>query len=135
LSTAKERGRERLYDAADRGRGRLADALDSAADRLDDRLAHSSNYLRTHDVDVIRDDLSNTIRRHPLLSAGVAIGAGYLIGRVFSDAALRAGKRSRSRNRVGRQLSRAVVGSIGAMVASRMRNALGRPRSPEIVDD
>ena len=134
LSSAAERGRERLYVAADRGRGRLADALDSAADRIDDRLAHGSDYLRTHDVDVMRDDLSNAIRRYPLLSAGVAIGTGYLLGRVLTDAIPHRGRR-RGRNSVGKQLSRAVVSSLGAIVASRVRDSLARSRSPDIVDD
>ena len=132
ISSVTERGRERLYGAAERGRGRLADAIDTAAERLDDRLTEGSRYLRTHDVDVMRDDLSNTIRRYPLLSAGVAIGAGYLIGRALDLP--RPGRR-RNRGRVGKQLSRAIVSSVGAIVAARMRDSLTRPRSPEIVDD
>ena len=134
FSSATEKGRERLYVAADRGRSRLADALDTAAERLDDRLTDSSRYLRTHDVDYIRDDLSNTIRRYTLLSAGVAVGAGYLIGRVFMDAIPHPGRR-RKRGRAGKQLSRAVVSSLGAMIAARMRDSFSRPRSPDIIDD
>ena len=132
ISNVAERGRERLYVAADRGRGRLADAIDTAAERIDDRLSGGATYLRTHDVDVMRDDLSNTIRRYPLLSAGVAIGAGYLIGRALDLP--RPGRR-RNRGRVGKQLSRAVVSTLGAIVAARMRDSLTRPRSPDIIDD
>ena len=134
LHNAADRGRERIYDAAERGRGRLATAIDSAAGRVDQRLHESADYLRTHDVDGIRQDLSNQIRRHPLLSAGVALGAGYLIGRVLVDSGPRRGRRGHSG--VGRQLSRALVSGVGAMLTARVRDSLARrPPSQDVIDD
>ena len=137
LSGAAERGRERLHNVADRGRGRLADAIDSTADRLDDRLSHSANYLRTNDVDVIGDDLANQIRRHPLLSAGIALGTGYLVGKVLGNGSSRRGRRGRKRALVENKLGRAVLSSVGAVMAARVRDSLTRrpPRSPDMVDD
>lgn len=118
ISRAAERGREQLYDAADRGKGRLADAIETAADQLDDRLSHTAHYLRTHDVEVIRDDFIEQVRRHPLLSAGIAVGTGYLIGRVLGG---RRGARNRMRAKVGHQLRRALVGAAVATIATKAR--------------
>ncbi len=49
-----------------------SDALDSGAD-----------YVRSSSLSHIRDDLTNQIRSHPLLSMGVAIGAGYLLSKIL----------------------------------------------------
>lgn len=104
-----EEGKQRVGQALDSGRSRVASQLDRAGDRLHDRargmeehggmqrragkvadragdaLDTSAEYLRTHDIDEMRDDLENTIRERPLLSVGVAIGAGFLLARILRD--------------------------------------------------
>jgi membrane protein len=104
-----ERGRERAHDAADTGRSRLAGKLEEYGDRLEERgresegrggiqeragraavraghaLDDSAEYLRSHDVDEMRDDLERQIRERPLISVGIALGAGFLLARMLRD--------------------------------------------------
>jgi ElaB/YqjD/DUF883 family membrane-anchored ribosome-binding protein len=53
---------------------RAGEALDSGAE-----------YLRSHDPDEMRDDLERSIRERPLLSVGIAVGAGFLLARLLRD--------------------------------------------------
>lgn len=120
LARAAERGREEFYGVADRGKDRLADAIEMGIDELDDRLSHTAHYLRTHDVEVIRDDFIQQVRRHPLLSVGIAVGTGYLVGKALGGKASR-GRRGRLRAKAGQQLRRALVAGLAAVVAARSR--------------
>ncbi len=43
----------------------------------------SSDYLRGHDMDEMRTDLEREIRAHPIKSIAIALGAGYVLGRLF----------------------------------------------------
>jgi hypothetical protein len=43
----------------------------------------SSEYLRDHDMEEMRTDLEREIRAHPIKSIALAIGAGYVLGRLF----------------------------------------------------
>jgi hypothetical protein len=43
----------------------------------------STDYLRGHDIDDMRSDLEREIRAHPIKSIAIALGAGYVIGRLF----------------------------------------------------
>lgn len=43
----------------------------------------SSEYIRSHDIEEMRSDLEREIRSHPLKSIAIALGTGYLIGRIF----------------------------------------------------
>jgi hypothetical protein len=113
---AADRGRDQLYEVADRGKVRLADVLEMAIDELDDRLSHTAHYLRTHDVEVIRDDFIQQVRRRPLLSAGLAVGTGYLLGKALGGSPR--GMRGRLRARAGRQLRRALLGGVAAVMAT-----------------
>jgi ElaB/YqjD/DUF883 family membrane-anchored ribosome-binding protein len=102
-----DKARERAEDVADRGRMRAASGLDRLGNRLDEQahemeerggvarragqvasrggeaLHESADYMRTHDLGAIRDDLTDEIRTHPLRSVGIALGAGYLVGRLL----------------------------------------------------
>ncbi|HEX6559958.1 MAG TPA: hypothetical protein VF021_10860 [Longimicrobiales bacterium] len=120
--TARERGRERLNDAAARGKTRLADSIENTATVLDDRLYGSAEYLRSRDVQVIRDDFVDTVRKRPLLSAGIALGAGYLIGKALDVPSI--GRRRKKKSKLRRQIQRAVVSGLATMVASRLREAV-----------
>jgi hypothetical protein len=42
-----------------------------------------SDYLRNHDIDEMRSDLEREIRAHPIKSIALALGAGYVLGRLF----------------------------------------------------
>lgn len=102
-------GRERAGEAADAGRDRIAGKLEELGGRLEERgreaqqrggvqgragqaavraggaLDSSAEYLRSHDVDDMRDDLERQIRDRPLVSVGVALGAGFLLARILRD--------------------------------------------------
>jgi ElaB/YqjD/DUF883 family membrane-anchored ribosome-binding protein len=104
-----DEGRERISHAADQGRSRVAGKLEEFGDRLEERgreaqyrgglqgragqaalrasgaLDDSAEYLRSHDVDDMRDDLERQIRHRPLMSVGVALGAGFLLARILRD--------------------------------------------------
>ena len=43
----------------------------------------STDYLREHDLDEMRSDLEREIRAHPIKSIAIALGAGYVLGRIF----------------------------------------------------
>ena len=123
LEDARERGRERLYSAAGRGKERLAEAIDNTATRFDDRLYGSAEYLRSSDIESIGSDLVEQIRKRPLLSAGIALGAGYLVGKATGIGSKTPGKRL-IRKKLTRQLRRAIVSSLAAAVTSRMQQAI-----------
>lgn len=125
--TARERGRARLNEAAVRGKTRLADSIENTATVLDDRLYGSAEYLRSNDMEVIRDDFVETVRKRPLLSAGIALGAGYLIGKALDVPHI---GRRKKKSRFRRQIQRAVVSGLATMVASRLRDAVGAIEEP-----
>jgi ElaB/YqjD/DUF883 family membrane-anchored ribosome-binding protein len=109
VGEAVESGKERVGDAVDSGRHRIADQLETLGDRLEDRgrgmedsggiqrraghvalrageaLDTGADYIRSHDVGEMRDDLERAIRDRPLFSVGVAVGAGFLLGRLLRD--------------------------------------------------
>lgn len=91
----------------DRGRTKLAGGMDRLGDRLErkgrsfekgdgfkrkggraieragQKFERGAEYLRTHPVDQIRSDAQFKIRERPLTTVAVALGAGYLLGRIF----------------------------------------------------
>jgi hypothetical protein len=102
-------GRERIGDVVHAGRTRLADQIQRVSDRLHERARHmeqtggvqgrashlalrasetidrGADYLRSHEVEDMRDDLEDAIRHRPLLSIGIAAGAGFLLARLLRD--------------------------------------------------
>ncbi len=99
--------RGRVNSIVDSGKSRLAGGLHDLGDRIEhtgrdlesgsflvrpvgrvldstgNALESGARYLRTTDVDVIGDDVVDGIRSHPLMSAGIAIGCGVLLGKMF----------------------------------------------------
>jgi ElaB/YqjD/DUF883 family membrane-anchored ribosome-binding protein len=104
---ARDRVKRRAAESAHRGFEQFADRLDDVAERIDrlasDRLggsgtreraadaAHStagwiagvSDYLREADLDELRSELEDQVRRNPLRSVLIAVGAGWLLGRII----------------------------------------------------
>lgn len=109
VGEAVESGKERVGDAVNTGRHRIADQLETLGDRLEERgrgmedsggiqrraghvalrtgeaLDTGADYIRSHDMGEMRDDLESAIRDRPLLSVGVAVGAGFILGRLLRD--------------------------------------------------
>lgn len=98
----------RMTDMVESGKSKLAGSLHDLGDRiehtgrnletgsfltrplgraLDDTgsaLESGARYLRTRNIGVIGDDAVDGIRSHPLVSAGVAVTCGWLLGRMFA---------------------------------------------------
>ena len=96
----------RVSGVADTGKSKLASSMHDLGDRIEHKgrqfesgnmfvrpvgralnstgeaLEGGANYLRTSDFGVIRDDFVEGIRNHPMLSAGIAVGCGWLLGRM-----------------------------------------------------
>ncbi|MGQ0815555.1 MAG: hypothetical protein ACT4O1_14040 [Gemmatimonadota bacterium] len=119
--TFQERGREMLGGVAERGRERLVEAADRGKAGLADRLSGGADYLRDNDVEVIRDDLVSGIRRQPMRSVAIAVGAGYLLGKVLSPPTPSFRKKKKG---LGDQIGRAVVSTVAAVVAAKVQAGL-----------
>ena len=122
LDALRERGREVFGGVAERGKERLYEAAERGRDRVAERLSSGADYLRTNDVDVMRRDLIDEIRAHPLRSTAIAVGAGYLLGRIFAPPVPRFGRRKRGG--LGDQIGRAVAGAVATMVAAKVQASL-----------
>lgn len=63
------------------------DGVTGVRARLQERagraLEVSTDYMRGHDLDDMRSDLEREIRAHPIKSIALALGAGYVIGKIF----------------------------------------------------
>ena len=70
-------------EGATGARARLQTAAGPMIKRARTAVDSSAEYLRGHDVDEMRSDLEREIRAHPIKSIALAIGAGYVLGRLF----------------------------------------------------
>ena len=70
-------------EGATGARARLQSAAAPVVARARSTLDTSAEYLRGHDIDEMRNDLEREIRSHPIKSIAIALGAGYLLGRIF----------------------------------------------------
>jgi hypothetical protein len=75
-----------------------------------------------------KTQLETVVRDHPILSAGIAVGAGVLIARLVKDAFDDEKDRKRRRRRrggiFGSEIGRAIMGSIATMAAAKLQEAL-----------
>lgn len=102
-------GGEALRRAAESGRNRVAGQLERMGERLAERgrdmeraggvqrrasrvaaraseaLDSGAEYIRSRDPQEMRDDLERSIRAKPLLSVGIALGAGFLLARLLRE--------------------------------------------------
>ena len=114
----RERSRAMFGGVAERGRERLVEAADRSKVRIADKLAGSADYLRTSDVDVIQSDLVTEIRRHPLRSAAIAVGTGYVLGKVLTAPTP---SFRRKKKGIGDQIGRALFSSLAAVVFAKVQ--------------
>lgn len=159
-SNAIETGKEKVAGGVDRlgtrlgerarpleEQGGLKGKVGGAVHGVGDALESSAEYLRTHEVSTIRDDLKSQIREHPLASVGIALGTGFVLGRVFGggeEEEEEEGDRELERERFetmmrmrGRHerggffsqmrgpLGRAVASGATALLARQVRNRIG----------
>ncbi|HEX7118358.1 MAG TPA: ferritin-like domain-containing protein [Longimicrobiales bacterium] len=103
-----ESARRTMKDAPERMRATTGNGLDAAADAVDragtwvesrdgavgvrvgsmahglaDSLENAADYIRSRDLRMMRTDLEDRVRVHPLRSAAIAVGAGFLLGRML----------------------------------------------------
>jgi hypothetical protein len=75
-----------------------------------------------------KTQLETVVREHPIVSAGIAVGAGVLIARLVKDALDDDKDRKRRRHRrggfFGGEIGRAIMGSIATMAAAKLQEAL-----------
>ncbi|HUP90287.1 MAG TPA: hypothetical protein VM100_13090 [Longimicrobiales bacterium] len=120
LNSVGQIGRQRIGEAANQHKLTVADRIDDLGSRVGGRFSGGADYLRTNDITVIADDLVDTVRRHPILSAGVALGAGYVAGKVIGIGGGGGGRKSST----SKKIRRAVVSSLAAMAATKLKDSL-----------
>ena len=140
-----EKVKERAASAIEAGKEKLASGVDRLGTRIEERarpmeekggvkgmvggavhgvggaLESSAEYLRTHEIGTIRDDLKKQIREHPFASVGIALGTGFLLGRVFGG-----GDEEEEEERLEAARMRGIREGGGNGFFSRMRGPLGR---------
>src|ERR1700722_6961374 len=57
----------------------------SVAHTTADRLESTADYLRQHDLKAMMSDVQDLARRYPGQSLAVAVGLGFLLGRLFRN--------------------------------------------------
>ena len=70
-------------DGATGARARLQAAAKPVVHRAGRAVETGTDYLRSHDFEEIRGDLEREIRAHPIKSIAIALGARYLLGKIF----------------------------------------------------
>jgi len=63
--------------------GAVGGRVGSMAHGLADSLENAADYVRSTDFGAMRADLEEQIRIHPLRAALIAVGAGFLLGRIL----------------------------------------------------
>ncbi len=159
-----ERMRGQARHAVERGKNRAAGGMERIGERMErrgesmetrggargtagrvvhgagDALEKGADYLKTHEIGTIRDDLSGQIREHPFVSVGVALGTGFLVGRAFGGEDEEAERIERLERELRRrpapreeerglrnQLGRAIGGGLSLLLARQVRaRAAGR---------
>lgn len=76
-----------------------------------------------------KTQLEKTVRDHPILAAGIAVGAGVLIARLIKDALgdeppPRKRRGGKIRELLGSEVGRALMGSAATMVAAKIQEAM-----------
>lgn len=152
-----ERVRSRASDMVESGKGQVANRIEQLGERIEERarpleeegglkgragrvvhrtgdaLESGADYLRTHPISSIRDDVSGQIRAHPFLSVGAALGAGFVLGRIFGGGEEEEGMEERRGepgmfDGVRRQIGRAATTGLTGLVARQVRDRVsGRP--------
>ena len=141
-SSAIESGKEKLAGGVDRlgtrleerarpmeEQGGLKGKIGGAVHGVGGALESSAEYLRTHEVSTIRDDIKSQIREHPFASVGIALGTGFVLGRVFGggeEEEEEEREREREELEALRMKLRGREGRRGNGFFGQMRGSLGR---------
>lgn len=114
-------------------KGKAGHAVHRAGEALED----SADYLRTHEIGSIRDDVQTRIQGHPFLTVGLALGTGFMLGRALGggeedescelleqepEALEEPGMMDRLKAQARGPLGRAAMSGMSAVVANQVRN-------------
>jgi ElaB/YqjD/DUF883 family membrane-anchored ribosome-binding protein len=75
-----EKASETLHHQVNGSAGVIAKVVRTAAEKLQT----SADYIRESDLNAMFDDIQGAVRKYPVQSIGVALVAGYFVGKVFS---------------------------------------------------
>ncbi|MDP9064862.1 MAG: hypothetical protein M3O06_03230 [Pseudomonadota bacterium] len=72
-----------LHDSADGlpGGERVSGLAHSAADKM----SSAADYIKSHDVDAVMEDLQTLVKNNPVPAMLTAAAVGFLLGRLFSN--------------------------------------------------
>jgi len=74
----------KLSTVSDTGPSATADSsITAVTDTLATGMQSSADWIRDADIDKLKSGVENQVKEHPARSLLVALGAGYLIGKVF----------------------------------------------------
>lgn len=109
MEQAGEKAEERARRLEEQGgmQGRAGQALH----RVGDQLEQGAEYLRSRELSAMPGDLTRTVRQHPYAAVCVAVGTGFVIGRVLGGIGLfgrgRRSRRAEARERRSERRERA----------------------------
>lgn len=138
-SSAIETGKDKVASGVDRlgegieerarpmeEKGGLKGKVGGAVHGVGDALESSAEYLRTHEVSTIGDDLKTQIREHPFASVGIALGTGFVLGRVFGGGEEEEEEEDREAERFETRRLRELERRGNGGLFQQMRGPLGR---------
>jgi len=87
--TASAAGEMQQSTSADGTTVQAPQRIDKMGDAVATGMEKTANWLRTSDLDSMRTDIEHQVRTNPGRSLLVALGLGYVLGRVFRSGAER----------------------------------------------
>lgn len=79
---ATENAKSAARDAAETAQEKVGDAASYAKDKVESGVKAVGDYLKDADLKGMGEDLTELIRKHPLLSVAVGVGIGMLVAGV-----------------------------------------------------
>src|SRR5438067_1937566 len=128
FESAQSTVKEKVEDV----KNKAADVASGAKDRVANEIGHLGDQLDAR-VNSLEEDVINQIRARPLLSLGIAFGAGVVLGQMFGGNSADDDRSSRHRKRrepsfLQQQLTgtvgKALVGSISGVIANEVKQRI-----------
>jgi ElaB/YqjD/DUF883 family membrane-anchored ribosome-binding protein len=88
IHQTSERVQEMAQKVKELGQNTDNETVHKYAEELGDKIQKGAEYVKSQDIDhlteQLKQQLSNTIRQHPLASIGAALTSGFILARLFS---------------------------------------------------
>lgn len=72
-------------EATEKGRELLNEGLENAKELLEEKTADLKKKAAEYGLDEAVDSVRTYVRKNPWKSVGIAVAAGFVVGRLFSD--------------------------------------------------